>query len=179
MGRVKRSLWRRITALVLLVATSALGVYVIRGGIVEHGNAVALKDPDSDFVPVMGAVTDPPTSAGNSNGGSRQMSVQFVTADGRRVKTRVWTRRGNDEFEKGQRIDLEYVTERPNAARLPGNQGGEPELWMTLVFGVGILGAAVLLPLELLFKVVSGRRRRRGSRARKDETGLPPGHIAP
>jgi hypothetical protein len=37
------------------------------------------------------------------------MSVRFTTVDGRRVETRVWTRHDNDDCERGQRIDLEYV----------------------------------------------------------------------
>jgi hypothetical protein len=88
------------------------------------------------------------------------MSVRFTTADDRRVETRVWTRRNNDDFDKGQRIDLEYVAQRPSAARLASNQGGAPEPWKTLVFGVLILGGVILLSVELLFKAVWGRRRR-------------------
>jgi hypothetical protein len=149
MVQVKQRRRNRISsavASVVLLVAGAIGVYVIRGGIVEHRNASALKDPDSDFVPVVGAVTSPPTAAGKLTSGSRQMSVRFTTADDRRVETRVWTRRDNDDFDKGQRIGLEYVTQRPTAARLPGNQGGAPELWSTLVFGVLILGGVLCTP---------------------------------
>jgi hypothetical protein len=178
MAPVKQGRRNRIVGVVgtlVLVAAGIAGVVAVRGGIVEHRNASALNDPDSDFVPVRGTVTDLPASAQVSGKGSTQMSVRFTTADDRRVETRVWTRRDNDDFDQGQRIDLEYVAQRPSAARLPGDQGGVPEPWTSIVLGVAILAGLALVPVGLLFDAVSGRRRRRRARP---SSGDPSSHRA-
>jgi hypothetical protein len=158
-GRKKRIV-RVVITLVVLVVGAAFGVASLRSGLAEQADASALNDPDSDFVPVVGTVTTLPPSAHTSRRASTQMWVRFTTADDRRIKAMVWTRRDNDEFDKGQRIDLEYVAQRPSAARLPGNQGGEPEPWRSLGFGVAVLAGVVVVPMGLLIRAVSGRRRR-------------------
>ena len=146
-------------ALVLLAFGTA-GVVAVRGGIAEHGNASALTDPDSDFVPVTGTVETPPAAAQASGKEWSQMSVRYTTADDRRVTTMVWTRRDDKDYDTGQRIGLEYVAQHPTAARLPGDRGGEPEPWRTLVVGIGILAGVTLVPVALLVDAVSRRRRR-------------------
>ncbi len=154
---------RRITGAVLtlvLLAFGTAGVVAVRGGIAEHGNASALNDPDSDFVPVVGTVEMPPAAAQASGKEWSQMSVRYTTADDRRVTTMVWTRRDDKDYDEGQRIGLEYVAQHPSAARLTGNRGGEPEPWKTLVVGIGILAGVTLVPVALLFDTVSRRRRR-------------------
>lgn len=145
---------------VVLLAFGTAGVVAVRGGIAEHGNASALTDPDSDFVPVMGTVEMPPAAAQASGKEWSQMSVRYTTADDRRVTTMVWTRRDDKDYDEGQRIGLEYVAQHPSAARLPGNRGGEPEPWKTLVVGIGILAGVTLVPVALLVDAVSRRRRR-------------------
>jgi hypothetical protein len=146
---------------VVLLAFGVAGVVAVRGGIAEHGNASALNDPDSDFVPVAGTVETPPAAAQASGREWSQMSVRYTTTDDRRVTTMVWTRRDDKDYETGQRIGLEYVAQHPTAARLPGSRGGEPEPWRTLLVGIGILAGVVLVPVALLVESVSGRRRRR------------------
>ena len=148
---------------VVLLAFGTAGVVAVRGGLAEHGNASALNDPDSTFVPVVGTVTMPPAAARASGREWSQMSVRYTTADGDREKTMVWTRRDDKDFDEGQRVDLEYVAQHPSAARLPGGRGGEPEPWRTLITGIGILAAVVLVPVGLVAERVSGRRRRRTS----------------
>jgi hypothetical protein len=150
---------------VVLLAFGTGGVVAVRGGLAEHGNASALNDPDSDFVPVVGTVAMPPAAAQASGKEWSQMSVRFTTADDRRVKTMVWTRRDDKDYDKGQRIDLEYVVQHPSAARLPGNLGGEPEPWRTLLVGIGILAGVIMVPIALVFDAVNDRRRRRRSQA--------------
>ncbi|MCL8251691.1 MULTISPECIES: DUF3592 domain-containing protein [Aeromicrobium] len=155
---------RRITGAVLTVVLLALGtagVVAVRGGLAEHGNASALDDPDSDFVRVTGTVERPPAAARASGREWSQMSVRFTTADDRRVTTMVWTRRDDKDYDTGQRIGLEYVAQHPSAARLPGNRGGEPEPWRTLLVGIGIVAGVILVPAGLLAEAVSRRRRRR------------------
>jgi hypothetical protein len=147
-------------ALVLLAFGTA-GVVAVRGGIAEHGNASALTDPDSDFVPVTGTVETPPAAAQASGKEWSQMSVRYTTADDRRVTTMVWTRRDDKDYDTGQRIGLEYVAQHPTAARLPGDRGGEPEPWRTLVVGIGILAGVTLVAVALVADAVTGRRRRR------------------
>lgn len=176
MKRRRRNTINHVVAAVVLVVPGVFGVATVRAGVAEYRDVAALKDRFSDLVAVGGAVIDPPTAAGNSNGGSRQMSVRFTTADGRRVTTRVWTRRDNDDFDKGQRIDLEYVAQRPSAARLLANQEGPPAPWETLMFGVALMAAMILVAVGWLFRLVSGRGRRLPP---KDETRLPPSHVAP
>lgn len=146
---------------VVLLAFGVAGVVAVRGGIAEHGNASALNDPDSDFVPVAGTVETPPAAAQASGREWSQMSVRYTTADDRRVTTRVWTRRDDKDYDTGQRIGLEYVAQHPTAARLAGSRGGEPEPWRTLLVGIGILVGVVLVPVAVLVESVSGRRRRR------------------
>lgn len=145
---------------VVLIAFGTAGVVAVRGGVAEHRNASALDDPDSDFVPVVGTVKMPPAAAQASGKEWSQMSVRFTTSDDRRVTTMVWTRRDDKDFDEGQRVDLEYVAQRPIAARLPGARAGEPEPWRTLVVGIGILAGVTLVAVALLFDAVSGRRRR-------------------
>jgi hypothetical protein len=155
---------KRIVGVVLgvvLLAFGTAGVVAVRGGLAEHGNASALKDPDSDFVPVKGIVAMPPAAARASGREWSQMSVRYTTADDRRIETMVWTRRDDKDYDKGQRIDLEYVAQHPSAARLPGNRGGDPEAWRTLLVGIGILVAVALVPVAFVFDAVDGRRRRR------------------
>ena len=147
-------------ALVLLAFGTA-GVVAVRGGIAEHGNASALTDPDSDFVPVTGTVETPPAAAQASGKEWSQMSVRYTTADDRRVTTMVWTRRDDKDYDTGQRIGLEYVAQHPTAARLPGDRGGEPEPWRTLVVGIGILAGVTLVAVALVADAVTGRRPRR------------------
>ena len=154
---------RRITGAVMtvvLLAFGTAGVVAVRGGIAEHGDATALKDPDSTFVPVVGTVEMPPAAAQASGKEWSQMSVRYATEDGGRVTTMVWTRRDDKDFDTGQRIGLEYVAQHPTAARLPGNRGGEPEPWRTLLVGIGILAGVIMVPVALLFDGVSRRRRR-------------------
>ena len=62
-----------LTTVVLMPARTA-GMVAVRDGLVEHRNASALNDPDSDFVPA-GAVTTAPAAAQTSGKGSREMSV--------------------------------------------------------------------------------------------------------
>lgn len=146
---------------VVLLAFGTAGVVAVRGGLAEHGNASALNDPDSDFVPVTGTVTMPPAAAQASGKEWSQMSVRYTTADDRRVTTMVWTRRDDKDYDTGQRVDLEYVAQHPSAAQLAGDRAGKPEPWRTLVVGIGVLAAVVLVPVALLFDAASGRRRRR------------------
>lgn len=146
---------------VVLIAFGTAGIVAVRGGVSEYRNASALDDPDSDFVPVVGTVKMPPAAAQASGKEWSQMSVRYTTADDRRVTTMVWTRRDDKDFDEGQRVDLEYVAQRPSAARLPGDRAGEPEPWRTLVVGIGILAGVTLVAVALLFDAVSGRRRRR------------------
>ena len=145
----------------VLLAFGTAGVVALRGGIAEHGNASALNDPDSDFVPVTGTVKTPPAAAQASGREWSQMSVRYTTADDRRVTTMVWTRRDDKDYDTGQRIGLEYVAQHPTAARLPGDRGGEPEPWRTLVVGIGILAGVALVAVALVADAVTGRRRRR------------------
>ncbi|MBD8608422.1 hypothetical protein IFT73_16320 [Aeromicrobium sp. CFBP 8757] len=149
---------------VVLLAFGTAGVIAVRGGIAEHGNATALNDPGSDFVPVVGTVTTPPARAQASGKEWSQMSVRYTTADDRRVTTMVWTRRDDKDYDTGQPIGLEYVAQHPSAARLPGDRGGEPEPWRTLVVGIGMLVGVILVPVALVVDSVSSRRRRRTAR---------------
>ncbi|KAA1380312.1 DUF3592 domain-containing protein [Aeromicrobium fastidiosum] len=154
---------RRITTAVLtvvLLAFGTAGVVAVRGGIAEHGNATALDDPDSTFVPVVGTVEMPPAAAQASGKEWSQMSVRYTTSDDRHVTTMVWTRRDDKEYDEGQRIGLEYVAQHPTAARLAGNRGGDAEPWRTLLVGIGILAGVIVVPVALLFDEVSRRRRR-------------------
>lgn len=145
---------------VVLLAFGTAGVVAVRGGIAEHGNASALNDPDSTFVPVVGTVKTPPAAARASGREWSQMSVRYATSEDRRVTTMVWTRRDDKDYDKGQRISLEYVAQHPTAARLAGNRGGDAEPWRTLLVGIGILAAVIVVPVALLFDAVSRRRRR-------------------
>ena len=154
---------RRLTNAILTVVLLALGtagVVAVRGGIAEHGNASALNDPDSTFVPVMGTVETSPAAARASGREWSQMSVRYATSEDRRVTTMVWTRRDDKDYDKGQRISLEYVAQHPTAARLAGNRGGDAEPWRTLLVGIGILAGVIVVPVALLFDAVSRRRRR-------------------
>lgn len=154
---------RRLTNAILTVVLLALGtagVVAVRGGIAEHGNASALNDPDSTFVPVMGTVETPPAAARASGKEWSQMSVRYETSEDRRVTTMVWTRRDDKDYDKGQRIGLEYVAKHPTAARLAGNRGGDAEPWRTLLVGIGILAGVIVVPVALLFDAASRRHRR-------------------
>ena len=88
------------------------------------------------------------------------MSVRYETSEDRRVTTMVWTRRDDKDYDKGQRIGLEYVAKHPTAARLAGNRGGDAEPWRTLLVGIGILAGVIVVPVALLFDAASRRHRR-------------------
>lgn len=146
---------RSVSGLVL-VATATAGVVALNGGIAERKDATALAAASSVFVSAEGTVK---AHAGNTSWS--QMPVRFVTEDDEAVETMVWTRQGNRDFDKGQSVDLEYVSQRPTAARLAGNQGGTPESLMTIVAGAALLVGALVLGSAWVWDIASARRKRR------------------
>lgn len=115
-----------------------------------------LAAPDSVFISAVGTVK---ADAGHTEWS--QMPVQFDTADGTPVETMVWTRRDNRDFHAGRQVDLEYVSQHPEAARLAGDQDGPAKSWQTILVGALILAGSLVLASAWTWDIVARRRRAR------------------
>lgn len=146
---------RGALALALAAMTTA-GVVALNGGLAERKNAAVLAAPDSVFIGAVGTVK---ADAGHTEWS--QMPVRFDTADGTPVETMVWTRQGNRDFHAGWHVDLEYVSQHPEAARLAGDQGGPAKSWQTILVGISILVGSLVLAGAWAWDLVARRRRAR------------------
>ncbi|MEO6530945.1 MAG: hypothetical protein ABI563_17300 [Specibacter sp.] len=147
-------------ALGVLAALTTAGAVTVGGGLAEHENAWVLSSPDSIFVSTAGTVE---AKAGDTEWS--QLPVRFVTDSGRAVETMVWTRMGNRDFDAGEAVALEYVSQHPSAARLADGQGGPAKSMGTIVTGLGILAGAFLLAGAWGWELFAGARRRAMKRA--------------
>lgn len=147
-------------ALGVLAALTTAGAVTLGGGLAEHENAGILNSPDSIFVSTAGTVE---AKAGVTEWS--QMPVRFVTDSGQAVETMVWTRVGNRDFNAGEAVALEYVSQHPAAARLADGRGGPAKSMGTIVTGLGILAGAFLLAGAWVWELFAGVRRRAMKRA--------------
>ncbi|POH72059.1 DUF3592 domain-containing protein [Arthrobacter glacialis] len=149
-----------VSAIALAALTTA-GVVTLGGGLAEQGNASALSAAGSTLVSTAGTVK---ANAGDTEWS--QMPVRFITEGGEAIETMVWTRQGNRNFDVGELVELDYVSQYPSAARLADGQGGPAKSMGTILTGAGILAAAFLLTGAWIWDLVARSKRRAGKRTR-------------
>jgi hypothetical protein len=119
----------------------AAGFMSLNQGFIDATRTTALGTAGNSFHEVPATVTE---LGHRRKSSSRILYVDFKTVTGDAVSTRVFTRGDNDEYAENQEVQVVYVEQMPEAARLvvaPGNPysmsgriTGAVIGWMTAIF---------------------------------------------
>ncbi|WP_026556684.1 DUF3592 domain-containing protein [Arthrobacter sp. 35W] len=136
-------------------------------GIADETRSAAFENSGNTFHRVPATVTELGHSSKSS---SRVLRVRFETVEGSTVTTRVFTEGSNRGYAQGQRVEVVYVAEMPEAARLaqyPGEPYGRSHTIIVAVCAVLVAGFAVYLLVLELRPRSTGRSRTARGRAKK------------
>lgn len=162
MAKKKSSHWIGTVACVLMAGFFVtVGFMGLNQGLIDATRTTALGTASNSFHEVSATVTE---LGHRRKSSSRILYVDFKTVTGDGVSTRVFTRGANDEYVENQEVQVVYVEQMPEAARLavaPGEPYSVPGR-----ITVAVVGWAAAIFLAWL-GVWDARKRSKKSRTKK------------
>lgn len=143
MAKKKSSNWIGTVVCTLMVGFFVtVGFMGLNQGLVDAARTTALRTASNSFHEVPATVTE---LGHRRKSSSRILYVDFKTVAGDAVSTRVFTRGNNNEYAENQDVQVVYVEQLPEAARLAVAPGEPYSVSGRITVAIGGWAAAIFL----------------------------------